>query len=403
MITVNEALTILQDNLPSPRIVTVPLAEAFSRRLAEDIRSPEPSPRYTSSAMDGYAVRWQDVASLHIDERPVMLNIAGESQAGIPYDHALEKGEAIRISTGAMVPQGADTVVRVEDTREAEGLVTILHCRNKGQDVRHAGEEFAAGTKLLERGLVLKARQIALLSAVGVDQVPVYDTPLVSLFITGTELAHYDDAGIKPFQVRDSNAPMLQSAILEAGGRIAECMHVEDDLDETVESMRKALQRGSDIILCSGGVSVGRHDHVKEAAEAVGFQQLFWKIKQKPGKPLFVAKKDRTLLFGLPGNPVSAFMCFQNYVIPSLAVLQGVSYLKKSISAQAEVAIENNGKRTDFIRVVITDEPHAVPVIKPIPQQGSHMLSSIVNADGYIVLEPGSTLGPGEMTEVFVF
>ncbi len=402
MITVNEALALLQKNLPAPRIVHVSLDTAFSRRLAEDILSPEPSPRYTSSAMDGYCVRWQDVQDADV-ARPVCLKIAGESQAGIPYDGIVAPGEAIRISTGAMVPAGADTVIRVEDTREDDGIVAIQKCKKEGQDVRYAGEEFKAGARILPQGLVLKGRQIALLSAVGVDTVPVYDTPRVSLFITGTELAHYGDGKIKPFQVRDSNTPMLKSAIIEAGGEITECMHVEDDLEVTVRSMSKALEQESDIILCSGGVSVGRHDHVKEAAERVGFEQLFWKIKQKPGKPLFVAKKGRTLLFGLPGNPVSAFMCFQNYVIPSLAALQGVSYLKKSISAQAEVSIVNSGKRTDFTRVVITDEPNTVPTIKPIPQQGSHMLSSIVEADGYIVLEPGCVLQPGDLTDVFVF
>ncbi len=402
MITVTEAIRILQENLPEPRIVEISLEDAFGRRLAEDICSPEPSPRYTSSAMDGYALRWDDVKNAS-ESTPAILTLVGESQAGVPYEKSVGQGEAIRISTGAMVPEGADTVVRVEDTKETDNKVSVLACRKLGQDVRYSGEEFAAGTTLMEQGLVLKSRQIAQLSSVGKKTISVYDTPLVSLFITGTELAHYDDSDIKPYQVRDSNAPMLKAAILEAGGRIAECMHVEDDFTITVESMRKALQQDCDIILCSGGVSVGRHDHVKDAAEQVGFEQLFWKIRQKPGKPLFVAKKGRTLLFGLPGNPVSAFMCFQNYVMPSLAALQGVSHLKKSISAKAEVAIKNPGKRTDFIRVVITDEPYTVPSIKPISQQGSHMLSSIVKADGYIAIEPNTTLEEGELTDVFVF
>lgn len=402
MITVQEALGILQQNLPEPRIITVFLENAFSHRLAEDIFAPEPSPRYTSSAMDGFAVRWQDVMTAG-EATPERLVIAGESQAGVPYDGVVGEREAIRISTGAMLPAGADTVIRVEDSREAGDEVEILSCRKQGQDVRYAGEEFAAGTRILEQGQILHPRHIALLSAVGVDRVPVYDAPRVSLLITGTELAHHGDGEIKPYQVRDSNTPMLKSAILEAGGVIVECLHVEDDYDATVEAIRQALARESDIILCSGGVSVGRHDHVKEAAEQVGLAQLFWKIKQKPGKPLFVARKGSTLLFGLPGNPVSAFMCFQNYVIPSLASMQGVSYLKKAISARAEVVIENSGRRTDFIRVVVTDEPNSVPTIRPIPQQGSHMLSSIVGADGYIVVEPGESLAPGELTEVFVF
>ena len=402
MITVQEALTILQNNLPAPRVIALPLEAALARRLAADIVAPEPAPRYTSSAMDGFAVRWQDVAAASTDA-PVLLAIAGESQAGVPYGGTVQAGEAIRVSTGAMLPDGADSVVRVEDTREEGTRVAIESCRCLGQDVRRAGEEFAAGTTLLTGGQVLGSRQIALLSAVGVDQVAVYDAPRVSLLITGTELAHHGDGDIKPFQVRDSNTPMLKSAIVEAGGVIVDCLQVEDDIEATVAAMEKAQANESDLILCSGGVSVGRHDHVKDAAGEVGFTELFWKIKQKPGKPLFVARNGATLLFGLPGNPVSAFMCFQNYVVPTLAFMQGVSYLKKTISARAEVAIENRGKRTDFIRVVVADEPHAVPTIRPIPQQGSHMLSSIVGADGYIVVEPGTTLGAGELTEVVIF
>lgn len=402
MISVPEALTLLRQNLPEPKVVRVPVEDALGRGLAENIVAPEPSPRYTSSAMDGYAVRWQDIRHLS-ESSPVSLHVAGESQAGVPYEGLVDEGKAIRISTGAMLPAGADTVVRVEDTSEQGDCVQIIKCKKEGQDVRYAGEEFPAGTVIMEHGLVVTARQVALLSAVGVSLVPVYDTPRVSLFITGTELAHHGDGDIKPYQVRDSNAPMLKCAVREAGGTLVDCMHVEDDLETTVASMTEALEHQSDIILCSGGVSVGRHDHVKEAAERVGFKQLFWKIRQKPGKPLFVARRGRTLLFGLPGNPVSAFMCFQNYVIPSLAALQGVDYLKKSVSASAEVAIENSGSRTDFIRVTIKDEPNAVPSIRPISQQGSHMLTSIVKADGYIVLEPGTTLQAGELTEVFKF
>lgn len=402
MISVAKALEILRANLPEPRITRVSIDEAFGRRLAEDILSPEPSPRYTSSAMDGYAVRWEDLDGLD-DSNPVSLLVTGESQAGVPYPDTLGEGEAVRISTGAMVPDGCDTVIRIEDTGDDGERVLIRKCKNKGQDVRHAGEEFAEGVCILEKGLVLKARQIALLSAVGCDSVPVYDTPRVSLFITGTELAHHGDEEIKPFQVRDSNAPMLKSAIREAGGIVAECLHVEDDLEVTVEQMKKAFEKQSDIILCSGGVSVGRHDHVKEAAERVGFEELFWKIRQKPGKPLFVARRDRTLLFGLPGNPVSAFMCFQNFVMPSLASLLGVEYLKKTISARAEAVVANSGQRTDFIRVDITNEPNSVPSFRPVARQGSHMLTSIVEADGYIAVEPGCELQPGDLAEVYVF
>ncbi|SDO35517.1 molybdopterin molybdotransferase MoeA [Desulforhopalus singaporensis] len=402
MISVPHALQILKDNLPAPRIVNMALEQTLSHRLAEDIHAPEPSPRYTNSAMDGFALRWHDVSDIG-NTGPVTLKIAGESQAGIPYTEVVGSAQAIRVSTGAMIPTGCDVVVRVEDADDLGHSVVIHRCRKQWQDIRRRGEEFEQGTKILAKGLVLKARQIALLSALGLARVAVYDTPRVSLFITGTELARHDDKQIDRYQVRDANAPMLQSSIIEAGGRVIKCLHVEDDLATTITQMAKVVNSGCDLILCSGGVSVGNHDHVKQAAEAIGFKELFWKIKQKPGKPLYVAKKNETLLFGLPGNPVSAFMCFQNFVMPTLAALQGEQLLKKSITAMAENMVCNTGKRTDFLRVGITDTPNATPTFRLLERQGSHMLTSIVDADGYVAIEPGFSLHPGELTEVYMF
>ena len=402
MISVPEALNILKENLPEPRVVYVTIEEAYSRRLARDILAPEPSPRYTNSAMDGFAVQGKDVCSIE-EGGAVSLQIIGESQAGVPFQGVVSEGEAIRISTGAVVPDGADTIIRVEDTEDRDETVLIKRCKSIGQDVRRAGEEFQEGATILEKGLILKARQIALLSSIGQSRVPVYDKPTVSLLITGTELARHDDREIKPYQVRDANSPMLHSAVIEAGGSLLDFIHVEDSLQATIEQMANVLAKKGDIILCSGGVSVGRHDHVKEAAKEVGFRELFWKIRQKPGKPLFVAKHNQTLLFGLPGNPVSAFMCFQNFVMPTLAALQGVDLLKETISAAALEDIHNPGKRTDFLRVNITREPNATPTFKLIDRQGSHMLTSIVEADGYIALEPGFSLKAGDITDVFVF
>ncbi len=406
MISVTQALDILKNNLPDPRIIDLPLAQASSRRLADNIFAPEPSPRYTSSAMDGFAVCWEDVKGIE-DTGPVSLLVVGESQAGVPYEKPVERGTAIQINTGAMLPAGSDTVIRVEDTdlKQGDGQIHVLvkRCKEQGQDVRYEGEEFPRGAKILPKGLVLKARQIALLSAVGQAMVPVFAQPRVSLFITGTELAHYGDGEITPFQVRDSNAPMLECAIEEAGGALTECIHVQDDLEKTIGEMKRLVDVGSDIILCTGGVSVGKHDHVKEAAEEVGFEELFWKIRQKPGKPLYVARRENTLLFGLPGNPVSAFMCFQNFVIPSLASLQGVEILKKSITAVAQATVVNDGKRTNYLRVSLKKDPHSVPTFRLLDRQGSHMLTSIVEADGYVAVDPGTVLNAGDLAEVFVF
>lgn len=402
MISVQEALRILRDNIPQPQKKIVPLEEAYRCFLFENISAPESSPRYTNSAMDGFALRWADCEGAS-KARPATLRIIGESQAGIPFDEEVIAGTAVRISTGAMLPAGADSVVRVEDTREKERDVEIWEIRALGQDVRSAGEEFREGDQLFAKGYRLGSRELALLASFGIYQVPVYAPPQVSLLVTGTELASPADQTIQSHQIRDSNSIMLANAVREVGARVHSRMHVEDSLDYTIKAVRQAADNGDDIILCSGGVSVGKHDHVKDAALSAGFTELFWKIRQKPGKPLFVCKRDNTLLFGLPGNPVSAFMCFHNYVRPVIAELLGTSSVNRTITAKTTEAVINNGKRTNFVRVCLENIPNEVTLISEVAQQGSHMLSSIVNADGYIVLEPGETLKPGNLVEVFLF
>jgi molybdopterin molybdotransferase len=402
MISVQEALRILHENIPEPRRELVSLDQAYNCYLSQNILSPESSPRYTNSAMDGFAVRWEDCAEA-TKQQPVCLTIIGESQAGIPFQDRLKPGSAVRISTGAMLPDGADSVVRVEDTKDYGTTVEILSVRAFGQDVRYKGEEFERGVLLFRKSTRLGARELSLLASVGLDKVEVYVPPRVSLLVTGTELAQYDDKEIKPHQIRDSNAIMLASAVSDAGAVIKHSVSVRDSLEDTIEAVRQAADRGDSIILCSGGVSVGRHDHVKDAAKAVGFTELFWKIRQKPGKPLFVCRKNNTLLFGLPGNPVSAFMCFTNYVRPVLAELQGTPSLNHSVTAQVGEKIVNNDSRTNFIRVSVENNPNEIAVIREMEKQGSHMLSSIVHADGYIIVEPGQILEPFSLIEVFLF
>lgn len=403
MISIGEALGILQKNLPVGRFETVSLKEACGRYLAEPVSAPEPSPRYTNSAMDGYALRWSDVQSAG-PGNPIVLSIIGESRAGLPFDEQVSSSEAVKISTGAMMPPGADSVVRIEDTRKLDDLtVEILTVHCQGQDVRNEGEEFGSGDKLLSTGTKLSARQLALLAAVGMHQVAVFIKPRVAVLVTGSELASFKDNEIKPYQIRDSNSVMLQSALQEAGARVHSCLHLEDDLLATGKAIETSFAQGVDFILCSGGISVGDHDHVREAAALVGFHELFWRIRQKPGKPLFAALKEKTFLFGLPGNPVSAYMCFIHYIKPLLYAMRGRGMTWNMITAEAGGDIVNRGSRTNFIRVQLARNPGRLPEIVDIRKQGSHMLSSIVNADGYIILEPGAEVKTGQTTTVYLF
>jgi molybdopterin molybdotransferase len=402
MISVIEAQRILHENLPPPQRVTIPIEEAFGLYLFEDIKAPDSSPRYTNSAMDGYAVRWEDCAEASVDT-PVRLEIIGESQAGIPFDGVVEAKSAVRISTGAMLPAGADTIIRVEDTEELEGFVKILAVMTQGQDVRRKGEEFVEGQLLFLKGDCLRARELALMASVGIHTVSVYAKPEVTLLVTGTELVCHDEATIKPHQIRDSNTIMLTAAIQESGGVLRATSHVQDSLEHTAEAIENGVAEGVKLIVCSGGVSVGRHDHVREAAVQAGFKELFWQIRQKPGKPLYVGRKGETLIFGLPGNPVSAYMCFRNFVRPVLAELRGTTYFDTTLTAIVSEQMSNWGKRALFVRVKIENRPNQLALVKEVSQQGSHMLSSIAHADGYVVLQPGEVLQPGSLKEVSLF
>jgi molybdopterin molybdotransferase len=396
MISIEEALRIIKNNIADPVGQEYEIADAVGRLLAEDISAPEPSPRFTNSAMDGYAARWEDVRDSTPDS-PVSLKVEGESQAGFPFQGMVRTGEAVRISTGAMLAPGCDTVVRVEDTEEQDGFVRILAVKKQGQDVRYQGEEFQTGDLLLARRTKISAPQAALLAAVGVTRVKAYQPCQVAVLVTGSELVSSGEK-IAEHQIRDSNMLMLKAAIEESGGKVSGCRRVVDEEKATVEAIGQAR---ADIVLCTGGVSVGRHDHVKDAAEENGYRPLFWKIRQKPGKPLFFAKKGTTLLFGLPGNPVSAFMCFAHYVRPVITALNGLPFGWPTVSGEAADDIINKGSRTNMVRVQLTWRQNGGYCITHAEKQGSHMLTSLSEADGYIILESGQTLLRGERGDVY--
>ncbi len=400
MVTIEQAEKLILKNAPDIRTEYCALPQTLGRTLAEDIIAREPSPLFTNSAMDGFAVRWTDIATA-FQRIPIELPVAGESQAGIPYGGEVQAGQAIRISTGAMMPAGCDTVVPIEEIEFVNDHIKILNIRKKFQHVRHAGEEYKTGGLLLKKDKIIKPADIALLAMQGIAEVPVYARPCVALVSTGSELKPFDSGQLAPGEIRNSNSPMLQAAVEEAGGRITAVLHVNDERRATAEAIDKAVGL-ADIIISSGGVSVGPHDHVKEIAEEAGFEEVFWKVRQKPGKPMYVAKKGGALLIGLPGNPVSAFMCFTHYLKPLIEKTAGQAIKRKTLSATSGDDIKNEMDRTHLMRVRLKSD-NGKTIFSALHLQGSHMPTSVAHADGYVVIMPHQLIRRDETTEVFLF
>lgn len=399
MISIKEAENIIRQNLPVRQIKNLGMDQLPGRTLAKNIVAVEPSPRYSNSAMDGYAVRWSDIAKATAD-KPVSLSLTGESQAGVPFRGVLQPGQAARISTGAMICKGADAVVPQEETEVHDAVVQIKNAKKQHQHIRFEGEEFNSGAPLLNAGNKLGPAEIALLASQGITMVPVFHPAKVSVIVTGSELVAYDRLP-KPWEIRDSNSPMLQTAIKLASGAVNNVERVGDDYDATMNALQQGMAE-SNIVIFSGGVSVGPHDLVKQVAADCGFETLFWRVRQRPGKPLFFARKDGTLLFGLPGNPVSAFMCFQYYINPVIRYLSGETFERPSTQTQLAVPIQNKISRAQLFRVTVDRESKpANPQVYPLEKQGSHMLTSLSDARGFILLDVEADLAAGEMVDVY--
>lgn len=401
MITIDQALAIMQENLPPRTTESVSLPEALGRVLAEPVYAPEPSPRNTNSAMDGFAVKWDDICQAAAADQPTTLEIIGESRAGIPYAGTIHSGLATRISTGAVLPAGTDTIIPVEQTSISGSQLTVLQAQEKNQHVRFAGEEFQAGDLLLPRETGLYPAQIALLASVGITAATVYRRPTVGLVVTGTELTEYD-RDCEPYQIRDANSIMLATAAIDAGAKLATADRVGDSLDDTVAALEHAAGEAN-LLFISGGVSVGEHDHVKDAAARIGFEPLFWRVRQKPGKPLFFARRGDVLLFGLPGNPVSALMGFVYYIYPVIQKLAGRRFSWLTTKARLKNGVTRPLNRPNFARVTISRDANNFPVAEIITRQGSHMLTSMTSADGFVLLPENTVLAADQLVDVFPF
>ena len=370
---------------------TVACERALGRVLAEDVASGEDLPPFDSSAMDGFAVA---------EGASGELTVVAESRAGAPARRTLGAGEAIAISTGAQVPEGTGAVVPVERTEaDASGTRVRVEPVPSGANIRRAGEDVRAGDVVLAAGTPVGPAEIAMLAQVGRTQVGVGALPRVSVVVTGDELVAPGEP-LGPGQIRDSNAPALIALATAAGARVSGRRRVGDSFDETVRALRDALAE-ADVVCVSGGVSVGEHDHVKPALAELGVEEAFWGVALKPGKPTwFGATAAGELVFGLPGNPVSAMVTFQLFARPALQALAGADPSPAPLRARLQEPIRRNAKREQAVRVRLAAGDDGWSAT-PTGPQGSHQVSSMLGADALALIPQGEgALPAGELVHV---
>ncbi len=397
MLEFEEALARVLAAVPAPASENVPLNDAAGRVLAQPIRSPIDLPVFDNSSMDGYALRAPDVASAK-PASPVRLRLAGKVAAGQVFPGEVTPGTCVRLFTGSPLPPGANAVVMQEDTRvdaNAPGEVLILTPVQPGENVRARGEDVKHGALLAEAGEVLSVGRISLLAAAGVARVQVGLRPVVGLLATGSELTEPGQP-LGPGRIYESIRPALAALIERAGGVPKAFPLVADALAGTRLALADAFNQ-CDAVVTSGGVSVGEMDFLKRAFEEIGGQLEFWKVAINPGRPFVLGRLRAKLLFGLPGNPVSALVTFLLLVRPALLRWQGATDV--SLPAHPGVLAEplaNPGERRHFMRVKV--DPAGKVCSAGL--QASHVLSSLAAANGLLDVPAATTLAAG--TEVIV-
>jgi molybdopterin molybdotransferase len=356
----------------------VPLREALGRILAEAALAADSVPGFDNSAMDGYAVIAADTAGASGRE-PRRLTIADEARAGHPAGWTLVPGEAIAISTGAMLPAGADSIAKVEDTTRDGDAVLINAEIAPGTSVRRIGEDIQAGDVVIAAGARIGAAELGVLAAIGVSEVACARRPSLAVLLTGDELIEPGEP-LGAGQIRDSNAYSVPPLGTGAGADVVSIAIARDDEEETIEALRSALE--ADVTVICGGVSVGEHDHVRPALEALGVEQIFWGVALRPGKPTYFGiAPDGKLVFGLPGNPVSAMVTFVLFVRPALLAMQGTDPAAGTVVARLAADYPKVDGRAEAIRVRLEAGPDGW-LAHPTGPQGSHVLTSMLGADG---------------------
>jgi molybdopterin molybdotransferase len=382
LLSVAEALErVLAHAAPLPT-EEVPLADADGYVLAFPLKARRTQPPADVSAMDGYAARADDIATL-----PARLKVIGEVAAGRPFDRAVGPGETARIFTGGVIPNGADTVVIQEFAKRDGDWVEVRKPTAKGRHIRAQGLDFSVGAALLPAGHRLTARDLALAAAMNHPLVPVYRRPKVAIFATGDELVAPGTTPA-PGQIVSSNSFALAALARAEGAEVADLGIVADRLDDTVAAVRRARAFDADILVTTGGASVGDYDLVQQAFAAEGMELSFWKLALRPGRPLMHGRLGAMQVLGVPGNPVSAFVCGFLFLGPLIRRLAGRSDVALTTeSALLGCDLPANDERADYLRANLAQGPQGM-VASPFPVQDSSMITPLARADCLVIREP---------------
>lgn len=390
MLEESDARRRILENTGAGAVIWVPLELALGQVLAQDIVGTVDSPVFDNSGMDGYAIRAAEA------KKGAVLRVGETVQsAGEDLGLACEPGQAIRIFTGAALPQGADAIIMQEDVEREGDHIRLAESVERGENIRWRGSDTCAGQKLLCRGDIISPTRIGLLASQGIPEVPVYGKPLVQIVTTGDELVE-PGAPLLPGEIYNSNSPMLQTAV-EKAGAVGAVSHACDELGE-IKNVLGAALAVADLVVIVGGVSVGERDFVKEALAELGVVTEFWRVRMKPGKPfVFGRHPDGTLVFGLPGNPVSAYVTFSLFVIPAIRKMLGYEVSPDCVglgelSGIAAEPMSNSGNRPHYMRGVCEGGR-----VRLSGTQQSHAIFGLSRANCLVRLNPGQEIIPGEM------
>ena len=404
MISFEESLRLLGENVKPGAISEVPFVASLGLALARPIAARADSPRFDASAVDGYAVSLSNFSNAI----PVTLPLAGTLHAGAASRNALKPGSAARIFTGAPVPKGADAIVMQEDVTVIEDRVSFSFIPKPGAYIRKRGAEFRRGERLFEPSTVITPSVAPSLAACGYARVKVHARPSVSIVITGDEL-RTPGSTLQVGEIWDSNSIALESALRALGITHIRTQHVSDDSRSTTKAVRAALEH-SDVVIATGGVSVGDRDYVKEAFAANGVHEIFWRVRMRPGMPIYFGTKrqnNRTkYIFGLPGNPVSVMVTFQLFVRRALLSIMGHAEDDTTFRAILATPLKKSIARTEFVRGMSEPLPlermsSSLPKINPLAARESNMTTGMANADSLIVFpEEKEFLAAGSEVEI---